>query len=188
MVFNDIDKFKYGKVAKALFNQEDPSISRASLEQLASDMGISDSAKGFIQGTYEGGPRSIATAAQTYADQYEEAFGEGTGTDLLNHYTTNIDSYLPNTEATKVKSEFGKYSSRTFKNIKEEFDKNKYISEDKFGNFTDNEKENAKDKMKELAPILSYIEMLEQIKVTDLASGPQKSALKDQFKAIVGQF
>jgi hypothetical protein len=94
MALEDLTRYQYGSLAARLLQSQDGGLYvPGALEQLASDLGIKESAEGFIQGTMAS-EKGLETAVMTYAGKYEKAMGELTIKELYNTYKKCFEGNL----------------------------------------------------------------------------------------------
>lgn len=98
MALEDLTRYQYGALSARLSQSEEgSSYIGGALEQLASDLGIEESAEGFIHGSMAS-EQGLKMAAGVYAKKYENALGELKISELYNFYKKDIDKYLEDDE------------------------------------------------------------------------------------------
>ena len=94
---NDINRYQYGALAARLLGEKQSNYAVGALEQLASDLGVDESAKGFVDAAMSS-EKGIEIAIMTYAQKYQEAEGKLTVGQFYNNYKGILENYLGNDE------------------------------------------------------------------------------------------
>ena len=106
MALEDLTRYQYGSLAgRLLQSKEGQMYTPGALEQLASDLGIEESAEGFINGAMAS-KEGLETAVMTYAGKYEKAVSELTIKDLYNTYRECFEDGLSDEEKEIVKNKY----------------------------------------------------------------------------------
>ena len=167
-----------------LKSEESQKFLPGALEQLAEDLGVDKKARGFINGAFAS-EDGLKIATQTYAQDYIKGLKEAKIDELYEHYKPTIDNYLDDDEKVKLQSEFNKYSNKEFGNIMEETEKAKYQIEDKYGIVSDKDKAVAREVLKKYKEIISFINLLEEIKFENLRPKATERTYKEILKQSV---
>ena len=106
MALEDLTRYQYGSLAGRLLQSKDGQMyAPGALEQLASDLGIEESAEGFIHGAMAS-KEGLETAVMTYAGKHGKAEGELSVKDFYNIYKEFFEDGLSNEEKEIVKSKY----------------------------------------------------------------------------------
>jgi hypothetical protein len=190
MALEDMIRYQGGELASRFYgSDQDRVYVNGALYQLASDLGIEKEAKGFIDGSMAS-EDGIKTAVGVYSTKYREAINEVKMGDLFEHYDEFLKDYLDVEEVDKVKAEFGKFSNETYGEINKEIAKSLYVidgTDKKLYDFSDKEKEKAKDVLEEYQKIFSLMKILEDIKFENLRPKAVKRSQGRNLKNLVGK-
>ena len=183
MSLENLTRYQGGELARRFYQSEqDRPHTKGALYQLASDLGIEEKAKGFIEGTMTD-EKGIATAAETYADKYQKALGLLTTDEFLTNYSEILTDYLNDKESKKVRAEFEKFSGETFKKINDKFTTSLYILQGKdIYDFPEDVKKDAENNLQRYRGILNIMEGLENIKFENLRPNAVKRTQKEDLK------
>ena len=106
MVLEDLTRYQYGALTSRLLQSEEGgAYIGGALEQLASDLGIEESAEGFIHGSMAS-EKGLKVAGSNYAGKYEKAIGELTVKELYDTYSEYFEGNLSNEEKEIVKKKY----------------------------------------------------------------------------------
>ena len=92
----DMNRYQYGALAARLLGEKQ-TYAVGALEQLASDLGVDESAEGFVNAAMSS-EKGIEIAIMTYAQKYQEAQGKLTVSQFYNNYKEVLESYLGDSE------------------------------------------------------------------------------------------
>lgn len=188
MALEDMIRYQGGELASRFYKSEQDRVYvNGALYQLASDLGIEEEARGFIDGSMAS-EEGIKTAVGVYSDKYREAINKAKIGDLFKHYDELLKDYLNDEEVDKVKAKFKKFSDRTYGEINDEIQKSLYIldgANKKFYDFSDEEIEKAKDALEEYQKIFPLMKILEDIKFEDIRPKAVKRSQGRNLKDLV---
>ena len=185
MTIADMQRYKYGGLA-AKFLKENPALSIGSLEQLASDLGIEDSARGFIEGAASS-EEGIKRATSVYYTKYQEAKEDTNIKELYNFYEDEfIKTYIGNIKSTKLKDEINKHSRKKLKDIVNEAKKAKYIldGEESGVTYTPAVIQDAKDTLDKYKKTMSILAFAEEAYFERLRASASQRTFKKMFEEI----
>ena len=106
MALEDLTRYQYGALAgRLLQSKENQAYVPGALEQLASDLGIEETAEGFIQGSMVS-DKGLQTAVMTYAGKYEKAMSDLTVKELYSTYKECFKGELSNEEKETIDKKY----------------------------------------------------------------------------------
>ncbi len=94
---DDMNRYQYGALAARLLGEKQSNYAVGALEQLASDLGVDESAEGFVNAAMSS-EKGIEIAIMTYAQKYQEAQSKLTVNQFYNNYKEVLEGYLGNDE------------------------------------------------------------------------------------------
>jgi hypothetical protein len=94
---SDMNRYQYGTLAARLLGEKKSNYAVGALEQLASDLGVDESAEGFVNAAMSS-EKGIEIAIMTYAQKYQEAEGKLTVSQFYNTYKDVLENYLGDNE------------------------------------------------------------------------------------------
>jgi hypothetical protein len=177
------EKFQYGKLAGKLLS-ENPNYARGSLDVLAGDLGISDAAKGFIEGAYAS-EKGLEVAAKVYSKSFDDEFGKLKTSEAYSWYEPTLEG-VDASEKDKLKNAFTK-EDLDLNSVQKEYQKAAFTLQAPEGMFDDKAKNAAKDTFKKYQEIMALKESFDQYKFEALRDRAVKAAGKREFKDLASR-
>lgn len=101
---NDMNRYQYGALAFRLLGEKQH-YSMGALEQLASDLGVDESAEGFVNAAMSS-EKGMEIAIRTYAHKYQEAEGKLTVSQFYNNHKETLEGYLGEDKKAKLAEKY----------------------------------------------------------------------------------
>lgn len=177
------EKFQYGKLAGKLI-QENPNYSRGALDVLAGDLGISEAAKGFIEGAYSS-EKGLEIAANVYTKSFNEEFGKLKTSEAYTWYEPTLGD-LDASEKDKLKNAFTK-EDIDLNAVQKEYQKAAFTLQAPEGMFDDAAKNAARDTLNKYQEIMALKESFDQYKFESLRERAIKASGKREFKDLASK-
>ena len=168
-----VNKFKYAGLAIHFLESGEEKYVLGAMDALTEDLGLSDDAKGFIEGAYSS-EQGIQTALQIYGKHYGESFNKLTGNEIAKHYESTLKDF-DEQNAKKIKSLLEKQTNNLEK-ITEESEKLSYAI--KYGGLSEEEKENKLKSLEEFKTYSTLRKELDNYKMEELRSKAVKLSKK----------
>lgn len=177
------EKFQYGKLAGNLI-EENPAYAKGALDVLAGDLGLTDEAKGFIEGAYTS-EEGLKKAAEVYTNSFNEEFEKLKTSDAFSWYESTL-SGLDDAERDKLKNAFTK-EDVDFETINKEYQKAAFTIQAPEGMFDDAAKNAAKDTLKKYQETIQLKQAFDQYKFESLRDRAVKASGKREFKDLASK-
>jgi hypothetical protein len=158
--FSNLKTFAYGGIAGEALAKEDFGTAQASLEKLASDMGLDKDKRleGFLKGTFAT-QDSIKTAATIYSNKYEVSRSKLKVPTLWKSYDELATKYLGDLKI-KADAEISKFNDSEYGKIKEKYLAASEILKSKTSNFSKEQKEKAAKDAEKYQRVVTTLEIL----------------------------
>lgn len=177
------EKFQYGKLAGNLM-KENPAYAKGALDVLAGDLGLTDAAKGFIEGAYAS-EDGLKVAANVYTKSFDEEFGKLKTSDAFSWYESTLGD-LDASEKDKIKNAFTK-EDVDLNTVQKEYQKAAFTLQAPEGMFDDAAKDAARDTLKKYQEIMALKESFDQYKFESLRERAVKASGKREFKDLASK-
>lgn len=177
------EKFQYGKLAGRLLG-ENPSYAKGALDVLAGDLGISEAAKGFIEGAYSS-EKGLEVAATVYTKSFDDEFGKLKTSEAYAWYEPTLEG-LDASEKDKLKNAFTK-EDLDLNGVEKEYQKAFSTLKAPEGMFDDAAKNAAKDTLRKYQEIMELNKLFDQYKFESLRERAVKASGKREFKDLASK-
>jgi len=189
MSLEDLTRYQGAGLAASLARSEEGQrYLSGALEQLAEDMGVSESARGFIDGALSS-DEGIKAVLGSYGQKYQESKNSLNVGELFSSYEDVLNSYLENQEdSAKIMGEVNKYSEENYGNIMKKIFSAKHVidGEGKY-DFSNDEKESAKRTIEQYGNLVEILGTLESARFESLRLKAVEKTNKLKFKQIASK-
>ncbi|MEK6906787.1 MAG: hypothetical protein AABW81_04150 [Nanoarchaeota archaeon] len=183
--FNDLNKYEFGNVAIRALSQDDISTSVGALKQLASDFGNGADYEAFVDYTLSS-EDGIKKASSVYGKKFREVIeGIQIGDLYGKRYNSILTSYLSGDNLSKAEKVLTDFKENTYGSIVKKYSQAEEILKSNTGNFTEDQKIEAKKTKDKYKSIVSLLNLLETAKYEELRPKAVKNSLKLQFNDYV---
>lgn len=184
------DMYRHAKAGAQFLQAKDVASAGKCLEQLASEMKVSEENKPFlIWNATANDPSSqmrqygMAKGLEIGVGKYEEEIGKLTVSQMFERYSTEFDKYLGEEEREKAKSAFEKLGGKTYSSISEQVAQLQEIMGSKTDRWSEEDKAKAeKEYTEKYANVVETIQEFEGVRIGKLMNPMQEESVKSNVK------